>query len=131
LRNLFSFHCFTRLSMSCYPTAPFIQTSIFCTVPERKTTPLTNSPIEFWIILCILELISLEKYHWLWPYYTLIWDLSAEWDAGDKPPGMAQQCCAKPDLTLQWTTHRELFWKGGCKRYSTEYTGGYIIFIWN
>jgi hypothetical protein len=58
-RNFFPVVGFTKLVVSCYPTALFFkQTSIFCILVKEKFPP---PPIEFLVTMCIPEPVSLEK----------------------------------------------------------------------
>jgi hypothetical protein len=58
-RNPFSWHRFfeVRRVLLSYRTS-FKQSSIVCTVTERKINPILT---EFWVTVCVSEPISLEK----------------------------------------------------------------------
>jgi hypothetical protein len=57
LQPFFPAMCFMRLGVSCYLTALFFrQPTIFCTVPERKTSPPSPLQPNFWSLCAFLNL---------------------------------------------------------------------------
>jgi hypothetical protein len=106
LWNLFSFHCFTRLSMSCYPTAPFIQTSIFCTLLERKTTPLTNRILNHSVQISLIMTI-------LYTDMRFKCRMRCWWQTNWN--GSTVLCKARPDFAVNYRSGTFLEGGGGVK----------------